>query len=82
MDDKRLPVGICLLQRAWREATLIKLASAIEDLRNHTFGWRPLPEYRNCQSKRMPILDLHPLGQFCYCKYRTITPDLALLSFA
>jgi amidase len=37
-----LPVGIAIWGRAWSEATLIRIASAVED----QIGYRPLPCYR------------------------------------
>jgi Asp-tRNA(Asn)/Glu-tRNA(Gln) amidotransferase A subunit family amidase len=37
-----LPVGLAIWGRAWTEATLIRIASAVEDQLNY----RPMPSYR------------------------------------
>jgi amidase len=37
-----LPVGLAIWGRAWTEATLIRIASAVED----QIGYRPVPSYR------------------------------------
>ncbi|KAL8719089.1 MAG: hypothetical protein Q9181_008108, partial [Wetmoreana brouardii] len=55
IDAIGLPVGLSIQQRAWKEAALIKWASAIEDLVHHIDGWRPTPEYKESMSKNIPI---------------------------
>ena len=39
----------------YREATLVKYASAIEDVVKDLFGGRPIPTYKNLHSKNIPI---------------------------
>ncbi|KAF2436222.1 amidase [Tothia fuscella] len=56
LDNKGLPVGLSLQHTAWREAVLIKWASAIEDLLRDEFGWRATPGYKNFMAKNIPIL--------------------------
>ncbi|KAG8528424.1 uncharacterized protein KY384_007342 [Bacidia gigantensis] len=55
VDTAGLPVSLSLQHTAWKGATLIKWASAIEDLVQHVFGGRPQPTYKNCHSKNIPI---------------------------
>ncbi len=55
VDNDGMPVGITLQQSALMEGTLIKWASAIEDVRNGLTGARPLPQYRDCLAKNIPI---------------------------
>ncbi|EON67128.1 hypothetical protein W97_06381 [Coniosporium apollinis CBS 100218] len=55
LDAAGFPVGLTLHQTAWKEGALIRWASAIEDLRNHVFGPRPTPTYREYLSKNIPI---------------------------
>ena len=50
-----MPVSITLQQTAWKEGTLIKWASAIEDVRNEILGGRPTPEYKDYLAKNVPI---------------------------
>lgn len=54
-DKDGMPVGITLQQKAWREAVLIKWASAIEDVRDRVVGGRPLPLYVDHLAKNVPI---------------------------
>lgn len=58
-DTDGLPVSLSFQHTAWQERTLIKWASAIEDLILEVQGWRPTPQYRNFHSKNIPI-DLIP----------------------
>ncbi|KAI1120442.1 amidase [Nemania abortiva] len=55
VDEDGLPVGITIQHKAWEEGTLIKWASAIEHLRDHTIGSRPLPAYHDHLAKNIPI---------------------------
>ncbi|KAJ9663699.1 hypothetical protein H2198_000711 [Neophaeococcomyces mojaviensis] len=55
LDAKGMPVSLSLQHSAWREAELVKWASAIEDLRNVTLGPRATPRYRNLLAKNIPI---------------------------
>ncbi|KAL9625937.1 MAG: hypothetical protein Q9204_007717 [Flavoplaca sp. TL-2023a] len=55
LDSHGLPVGLSFQHRAWEEQTLIKWASAVEDLVREVQGWRPTPEYRNFRSKNIPV---------------------------
>lgn len=56
LDDEGLPVSLSLQHSAWREAELVKWASAIEDLWNRKSGWRPTPGFRNLQAKNIPVI--------------------------
>lgn len=56
LDKIGMPVGLLFQQTAWQEGKLIMWASAVEDLRNKTFGGRPTPGYRNHLAKNIPIL--------------------------
>lgn len=58
IDDDGLPIGLSLQHTAWQEAKLVKWASAIEDLRNHVLGGRPLPTFKNHRAKNLPMRDL------------------------
>lgn len=55
VDEDGLPVGITIQHTAWEEGTLIKWASAIENLRDHAIGSRPLPSYNDHLAKNIPI---------------------------
>lgn len=55
LDAAGFPVSLSLQHTAWQEGTLVKWASAIEDLVHHVQGWRPTPEYRSYHSKNIPI---------------------------
>lgn len=55
LDQNGMPVGLSLHQTAWKEAELVKWASAIEDLWNEKNGWRATPKYRNHLAKNIPI---------------------------
>ncbi|KAL9099056.1 MAG: hypothetical protein Q9163_005385 [Psora crenata] len=55
LDSAGMPFSLSLQHTAWKEETLIKWASAIEDLVNGLFGWRPTPTYREYKSKNIPI---------------------------
>jgi amidase len=55
VDKDGMPVGLTLQQTAWAEGTLIKWASAIEDVMNDLVGGRPLPAYRDHMAKNVPI---------------------------
>ena len=56
LDDKGLPVSLSLQQTAWAEGTLIKWASAIEDLLKGLNGkGRAQPTFKNYTSKNLPI---------------------------
>ena len=50
-----MPIGLTLQQTSWVEGTLIKWASAIEDLKNQLVGERPLPTYRDHLAKNIQI---------------------------
>ena len=62
LDAAKMPVGLVLIQTAWEERKLIKLASAIEDLRNQILGPRPTPQYREYHAKNVPIGRKHTSG--------------------
>ncbi|KAI0160186.1 amidase [Xylariaceae sp. FL1272] len=55
LDKHGIPVSLSLQQTAWKEAELVKWASAIEDLWNKEHGWRPTPTFRNLHAKNIPI---------------------------
>lgn len=55
IDKDGMPVGITLQHTAWQEGTLIKWASAIEDVRNEVTDGRPLPTYQDFTAKNIPI---------------------------
>lgn len=55
VDKDGMPLGLTLQQTAWQEGTLIRWASAIEDVRNDIVGGRPLPTYKNRLAKNIPI---------------------------
>lgn len=56
LDSGGLPVSLSLQHSAWKEAELVRWASAIEDLWNSENGRRPMPQYRNLQSKNIPVI--------------------------
>ncbi|MCJ1356722.1 MAG: hypothetical protein MMC33_006717 [Icmadophila ericetorum] len=55
-----MPFGLALMSTAWSEATLIKYASAIEDLqsRSGTKYQRTLPQWYGYQQRNIPVLNL------------------------
>lgn len=55
LDKDGMLVGMTLQQTAWAEGTLIKCASAVEDVRNDVAGGRPVPTYRDHLAKNVPI---------------------------
>lgn len=55
VDSNGMPVGLSLHHTAWKEAELVKWASAIEHLWNERNGWRATPTYRNHLAKNIPI---------------------------
>jgi amidase len=55
LDSNGIPVGLSLHQTAWKEAELVKWASAIEHVWNERNGWRATPTYRNHLAKNIPI---------------------------
>ena len=55
LDGRGMPVSLSLQHRAWKEGTLIKWASAIEDLVHSMNGWRLTPEYKDHLAKNIPI---------------------------
>lgn len=57
VDSCGIPVGISIHQTSWKEADLVKWASAIEDLRNDLKGWRSLPTYQNYRCKNIPVFE-------------------------
>ncbi|KAG0157702.1 hypothetical protein PDIDSM_4887 [Penicillium digitatum] len=56
-DVSGMPFGLALVNTAFSEATLIKYASAIEDLKkNQGAKWdRPLPEWRGYLERPLPV---------------------------
>lgn len=50
-----MPVSLTLQHTAWREGTLIKWASAIEDLIREKFGPREAPKFQNHLAKNVPV---------------------------
>ena len=59
LDSDGMPVGLSLHHTAWKEAELVKWASAIEHLWNEKNGWRSTPTYRNHLAKNIPIEMIH-----------------------
>ncbi|RYP10609.1 hypothetical protein DL764_000579 [Monosporascus ibericus] len=55
VDENGLPVSLSVQHTAWKEAELVKWASAIEDLWNRENGWRATPTYRNLHAKIIPL---------------------------
>lgn len=55
VDDGGIPVSLSVQHTAWREADLVKWASAIEDLWNGENGWRATPTFRNLHAKNIPL---------------------------
>ncbi|KAK7753559.1 hypothetical protein SLS62_004417 [Diatrype stigma] len=55
VDDGGIPVSLSVQHTAWREADLVKCASAIEDLWNRENGWRATPTFRNLHAKNIPL---------------------------
>lgn len=54
-----VPYGLALMHSSYAEPTLIKYASAVEDLqRTTTTGWkRTLPEWRDYLARNIPVLE-------------------------
>ncbi|GAB7352243.1 hypothetical protein MBLNU459_g2714t1 [Dothideomycetes sp. NU459] len=55
LDPDGMPVGLNLQHTAWREGTLIKWASAIEDLLKDEIGPRAPPRFKEHLVKNCPI---------------------------
>ena len=55
LNKKGMPISLSLQHTAWREADLVKWASAIEDLWYQSRGWRDTPKYLNLLAKNIPI---------------------------
>lgn len=55
LDTHQMPVSLSIQHTAWREGTLIRWASAIEDLWARENGSRPTPTFRNHLAKIIPI---------------------------
>jgi amidase len=58
--DTGMPFGLALMGTAWSESTLVKYASAIEDLQfsSGTIYKRSLPKWYDYRSKNLPINDV------------------------
>ncbi|KAH9908520.1 amidase [Xylariomycetidae sp. FL2044] len=55
LDDKGLPVSLSVQHTAWKEAELVRWASAIEDLWRKANEPRAIPTFRNIHAKNIPI---------------------------
>ena len=55
VDSTGLPISLSLQHTAGKESTLIRWASAIEDLLHSNNGGRAVPTYRNHLSKDIPV---------------------------
>lgn len=55
LDLDGMPVGLTLQHTAWREGTLIKWASAIEDLIRTEVGPRAPPQFKDHLAKNCPV---------------------------
>lgn len=55
LDPDGMPVGLNLQHTAWREGTLIKWASAIEDLVRSQVGPRAPPQFKDHLAKNCPV---------------------------
>ncbi|KAF1356424.1 amidase [Delphinella strobiligena] len=55
IDPDGMPVSLTLQHTAWREGTLVKWASAIEDVIREELGPRETPKYKNHLAKNIPI---------------------------
>ncbi len=55
-----MPFGLALMGTAWSEATLVRYASAIEDLqfRSGTKYKRTLPNWYGFSTRNIPVLNL------------------------
>lgn len=62
LDTDGLPISLSLQHSAWREAQLVKWASAIEDLWNSKNSWRATPTYKHLTAKNIPILRFRERG--------------------
>ena len=58
LDREGLPVSLSIQHTAWKEAELVKWASAIEDLWKTSNGPRATPTYQSCYAKNIPIKGL------------------------
>lgn len=56
VDPEGMPVGLSLQHTAWREGTLVRWASAIEDLVRAELGQqRKTPQYEHHLAKNVPV---------------------------
>ena len=55
LDPDGMPVSLTVQHTAWREGTIIKWASAIEDLVRHKLGPRQPPNYQDHLAKNCPV---------------------------
>lgn len=55
IDPDGMPVSLTLQHTAWREGTLVKWASAIEDLIRGELGPRETPKYKKYLAKNIPV---------------------------
>ena len=55
LDPDGMPIGLNLQHTAWEEATLVRWASAIEDLLRAEVGPRNLPRYQDHLAKNIPV---------------------------
>lgn len=57
VNARGMPVSLSFQSTAWTECSLIRWASAIEDLWKAKAGGRPTPGFQNLFSKNIPIAD-------------------------
>jgi amidase len=55
LDPDGMPIGLNLQHTAWEEATLVRWASAIEDLLRAEVGTRNPPRYQDHLAKNIPV---------------------------
>lgn len=57
--ESHMPYGLALMNTAWSEATLIKYASAIEDLQfsSGTIYKRSLPQWYGYLERNIPVIN-------------------------
>lgn len=55
LDVHGMPVSLSLQHTAFKEAELVKWASAVEHLWNRENGWRATPSFRHLLAKNVPI---------------------------
>jgi len=55
LDPDGMPIGLNIQHTAWKEATLIRWASAIEDLLHVKVGPRNPPRYQDHLAKNIPV---------------------------